>query len=558
MVYISASIMLVSLLLVLGIILHYIFIKKINKRGSFIIVEVVFVLLIILGMLVLNETADYYKTTMTISQYVQQNDQKNDTDDANAALIASLVSMQANTLTITGVIVTITSIVISMLTIYRERKTEINNEKLTQSIQKLENTEKMIQELAAISSVLLLNSGQQEVFVSIIQQEIEKLGEKSDNANVAYAHFHMILMNMYLFTHHYMIGKQNEYEEYDIIIEKANKIIDNDESTQLSRNFAYIERVHAAYQKLKNSTDYTYTKKKRERIEIFIDDAHKYLKALKKQKLDDINGHIANLTGLIELWTGIAKTRIQESDDSRDFTQERIGHYKEASKFFDIAIKLNENKIEFKNHQVVNFLRLADVSQGEEKTGYLEESKRICKEINKKHPQYLKSRINFADTIARQIRLKLNISNQKNSEVERVIFNYCIVNVNQNQASQIAKELNEAKEALQQAKNIDITYPNSYYKMVEILILEICSFFQNPSYKNHDKLIKELEENLREAKEKTPEITKIYIYEYSFLNLMEDYYSIKSSKKKNNPKNMRLEDLKKRKEKVVESIKNSK
>lgn len=184
--------------------------------GSFIIVEVIFILLIILGMLILNETANYYKTTMAISQYVQQNDQKkNDSDDENAALINSLVSMQANTLTVTGVIVTITSIIISILTIYRERKTEINSEKVAQSIQKLENTEKMIQELAAISSVLLLNSGQQEVFVSIIQQEIEKLSEKSDNSNVAYAHFHMILMNMYLFSHHYMMGKQNEYEEYD-------------------------------------------------------------------------------------------------------------------------------------------------------------------------------------------------------------------------------------------------------------------------------------------------------------------------------------------------------
>lgn len=220
---------------------------------------------------------------------------------------------------------------------------------------------------------------------------------------------------------------------------------------------------------------------------------------------------------------------------------------------------------------IVSLLRLSDISEDEnEKNECLKRSRGICSDINEKHPQYLKTRINLADTIARQIRLILNISNAKDDEIGRIIFKYRIVDVAQDKKEQIEKDLKEAKESLQQAKIIDITFPNSYFKMVEILILELCFSLPYLSNQDLDKLKEELEENLREAKDKTAEKAKIYIYEYSYLNLMQEHYNSKQKNKnskqknknakteENNPQNKQLYDLKTRKDQVVQSIKNNK
>lgn len=431
-VYIITSIVLVSIFLVLGIILHSIHIKRLNKDGSFIVVEIIFILLIILGMLIIREVADYYEKTVSVDSDSQQNSQEVSSEDKDdSVLINSLVEMQANTLSVTAIIITISSIIISALTIYRERKTEINSEKVDQSIKMLDNTNKMIQELAAISSIMLLNNKQQEVFISIIKQEVEKLGKTSEYSNVAYSHFHMILMDMTLFNQYYMIGKEHGYSEYDEIIQNAKKIIENEESTQLSINFAYIERVHAAYQKLKNSTEDMNTEEKMKRVQKNISDAHEYLKDLKKLHIEDFNGHIANLTGLIELWTGIAKIRMYENNDNRAYKEESENHYNEARKCFEYALTKNPYKIEFKNHMIVTLLRLSDVAKNEnDKNIYLDKAKKICEEINDKHPSYIKSRINLADTIARQIRLRFKIEPSYDSEIKHVIFNYIIIENN--------------------------------------------------------------------------------------------------------------------------------
>ena len=544
--------------------------KKINKKGSFVIVEIIFILLILLGMLIIKDVADYYETTTIISKYVQQNteEEASDSNDESSALINSLVSMQANTLTVTAIIITISSIIISVLTIYRERKAEINSERVDQSIQKLNNSEKMTQELAAISSIVLLDDEQQEVFIPIIRQKIEKLTKVGEDSNIAYAHFQMILMNLALYDQHYLAeknkpNKQNDYVEYDYIIKKANKIIKDDESTQLSRDFAYIERVHAAFQKLKNSTESTDTEKKRKNIQSNINDAHKYLKDLKKQKLNDSNGHIVNLTGLIELWTGIAKTRIYENSDNGINSIELISHYEEAKRCFTVAIEKNRKKVGFKNHMVVALLRLADiVGEIGEKNNYLDEAKKICIDINNIHPYYLKSQVNLADTIARQIRVSLNISNFWDEEVEHFIFDYRVVNVSENEQKQMKENINDAIAALKRAKDIDETFANSYYKMVEIYTLELCVSLCNLSEQEIKKITNDIDQNLKEAIKITSGISKIYIYEYSYLRLMQNYYDEIIEKEIDDNKKIELleekQKIEKRKNDVVEQIKKRK
>lgn len=134
--------LLLAIFFILAIVWHTIQVKKKNKSGSFMTVEIIFVMLILLGMLIVNKTAlDYEELIDSAESHSHQSstDNENYQDDQSneSDLVSNLISMQANTLSVTVTIVTISCIIISILTIYRERKTEINSQKLEISLKKL-------------------------------------------------------------------------------------------------------------------------------------------------------------------------------------------------------------------------------------------------------------------------------------------------------------------------------------------------------------------------------------------------------------------------------------
>lgn len=340
--------------------------RKKNKSNAFFGVEIIFVMLILFGMLIVQKTSLNFEHIMnSTNSYllngIESSDKTSnskDNDTSESELINNLITMQANTLSVTVTIVTISCIIISILTIYRERKTEINSRKVDESLKVLEDTESIVQEIAAISSVLLLNEKQKDFFLSIVKDEIENLSKTKGYSDIAYAHFQMILLNIVLCEQYYMPKNKTDFQKYDLIIRSANKIIENEKATTLSLSFAYVERAHAAFQKLKASTDTDEIAEIQENIKM----ANKFL-----FDLDDIKdkyGHICNLKGLVALWTGIAKVRIYDMNvtDFKRFSSDSYKDFTKALDYFEEALNLNPQKIEFKNHKIVALLRLSDVS----------------------------------------------------------------------------------------------------------------------------------------------------------------------------------------------------
>lgn len=467
---------LLSAFFVLTIIWHAIQMKKRHKSAAFMAVDLIFVMLILLGMLIVNRTSFGYENmlgcakeyTYQKSDNMEANHNHSDQSKSESDLVSNLISMQANTLSVTVTIVTISCIIISILTIYREKKAETNNQKVEDSLKKLEKTESIIQEIAAISSALLLNDNQKDFFISIFKNEVEHMSLNKEPQDIATAHFQMIVLNIILNDQYYMPKNVEETNKYDMIIRSANKIIESEDATHLSVSLAYVERAHAAYQKLKTSTDTKDVKQIKKNMK-YASDYVRYLKYF-----NDNSGNVLNLEGLIELWTGIAKTRINEitENGNRYTSDDCLEHYTTALKYFEDAIEMNKRKKEFKNHRIVAQLRISDVCNHSQKIKNIDCVMDLCKTLIQEVPNYIKPYINYADAIARKIRIKLNPKLIWNEDTKRQIYDYSQLQpehgLSQNEITDLRKK---ALGALEKAIEIDSGFANGYYKRTEINLL---------------------------------------------------------------------------------------
>lgn len=534
--YILIAILL-SAFFVLTIIWHAIQIKKRHKSAAFMTVELIFVMLILLGMLIVHRTSlEHEKLLGYVETYTSQ---KSDNEESNhnqlaqsqseSDLVSNLISMQANTLSVTVMIVTISCIIISILTIYREKKAETNNQKVEDSLKKLEKTESIIQEIAAISSALLLNDNQKDFFISIFKNEVEHMSINKEPQDIATAHFQMIILNIILNDQYYMPKNIEETNKYDMIIRSANKIIESEDATHLSVSLAYVERAHAAYQKLKTSTDTKDVKQIKKNMEY----ASNYVRCL--NNFDDHSGNVSNLKGLIELWTGIAKTRINEiTENGKRYTSDDcLKHYTTALKYFEDAIKMNERKKEFKNHRIVAQLRISDVCNNSQKLKSIDETIKLCETLIQESPNYIKPRINYADAIARKIRIKLNPELVWSEEAGRHIYDYSRLNPEKNVFCKEIIGLREnALKALEKATEIDSGFANSYYKRTEINLMWLgYNLWLNgndqvyvPVYLDKmSSVCNECENDLSQAKDRIGTPTKIVGYEKSLEIICKKY-----------------------------------
>lgn len=526
-------------------------VKKKHNLASFMTVEVVFVVMILLGMLIINKTSLEYENILTTTEeYSYQksanevaNSKQSNNSNSEQDLVSNLISMQANTLSVTVMIVTISCIIISILTIYREKKAEINNQKVEDSLKKLEKTESIIQEIAAISSVLLLKDNQKDFFISIFKDEVERISLSKEPQDIAIAHFQMIMLNIILNDQFYMIKNDKDAAKYDIIISSANKIIESKDATHLSVSLAYVERAHAAYQKLKTSSD----TKDVEQIKMNVKCANDYIRNL--SIINDYSGNVLNLKGLIHLWTGIAMARINEITiyGEQNTPSDCLNHYSQALYFFDKAVEINKHKKEFKNHQVVALLRISDVCQDDsQKTRDLDIAKKICKNLFKESPNYIKPYINYADAIARILRIKLKPAMCWNEKAGRYIYSYTNFQIEDDVNQEEIKALRaDALSKLKQAIEIESGFANSYYKRTEINLLWLgYKYWQYDNCQNNSTLnfakISEIcdksSKDLSKAIEIIGSVTKIEGYKESLNQLIQAFNGLKKQNGKSNKK----------------------
>lgn len=260
------------------------------------------------------------------------------------AISLSLIDMQSATLAISALVVTLASVIISVLTLYRERKTEINNQYIDESIRNIEIADKEIQALSTIISIQFIDENQRECYHDAIRDYLASL-EVFSNSLLS-ARFNATRLSVINGVAKIESNPTEQLELYQSIVRIGKSILKGN-STVLDRNFALLETLHALYHIIKLKIDADPNSAHED-----INTAMRYLKMLSTS--NDSYGHIANTKGLIKLWSGIAEKRM--SNDSKAKT------YLNASlQLFEEALLINPNKVQFLNHKAVALQQIYDI-----------------------------------------------------------------------------------------------------------------------------------------------------------------------------------------------------
>lgn len=254
----------------------------------------------------------------------------------------------------------------------------------------------------------------------------------------------------------YILNEQhaeiNDVGQYDIIISAAEEIIDNSHVSNIDTQFAYLEALHALYQKIKYSIQINPSSAAPD-----IQKAFKYLKKV-SGSIDDSFGHIANLYGLINLWSGIAEIRTRKKADG-------LKHLNRAIIYFDEALEKNSNKYEFLNHKTVALQQLHDLNDSPEVHARLMETYDRIRLLN---PSYYKANLNYAGTLIRDVRKELGLDSLDTfPDYRKSLSNRC------NDCDHLLESIDKAKEALRIVQQSAPQFINGHYKMGEALTLEI-------------------------------------------------------------------------------------
>jgi len=472
----------VALLFVIDFIKRVIFYRKNKelKRFGFEDVKLVISLLIVFFIIVVSYLKSGYDSYLNS---VPQN-------AVNAA--TAIADMQANTLTIAGLVVALASLILTVLTIYKEKKANYDNHLINQSYETIKKAEQAIKELANIASIQFVGEKQREFYSGAIRQYIE---EKSQNPqDSSYIHFRIIIISSLLNGNNEGI---TEDEKYDLILKYSEEIIENPHATTLDIRFAYMESLHALYQKIKrNISRNPYAAKKD------IKKVNKYLQFV-SYTVDDDYGHVANLYGLVMMWSGISEIRCQHKREGMALIQRSIA-------YFDEAIEKNINKVEFYNHKMVALYQLY-AATGE--AYYRNDFEKIYEEARKKDINYYKIHLNYASI------LLVDVMNDVKLEPLSGFPDYskytALANV---EYQELLEKINYAKELLKKVQQLNPEFINGYYKMGEAITIEIV--INNILGKDSTQLIKSAKKNFSKA-ESISDCTMGYLYtNYCFCKLI--------------------------------------
>ena len=361
----------------------------------------------------------------------------------------TLADMQANTMVICTLAVTTAGLVLTLLTLYKERKNEINERVIQDNIRKIAEAEEAIKGLSNIVSITFVNEKQREVYYDVAKQFVNN----NDKTSTFYNHFRIALISI---TDYILDSKKDEInniKEYDLIISAAKEIINNSDDLSIEAQFAYLEALHALYQKIKHTVQLN-PANTADDIKL----AHYYLRKV-SGSIDDTFGHISNLTGLIELWTGIALIRNKEKDKGKRSLEKSLIN-------FDDAIIKNTSKLEFYNHKSVALQQLYDITHEDRIHDELIE---IYEFVIGKSRKYYKTYLNYAGTIIRDIKYEMGLQ-MLDSFPD---FSKYMRNQEDEYYKMLCTKIDNAIDKLTNVQAIAPDFINGYYKMIEALTIKI-------------------------------------------------------------------------------------
>ena len=364
----------------------------------------------------------------------------------------SIFDMQANTLAISTLVVTIASIVLTILTLYKDRKAEINSQRLEESRIQIQQAEEAIKNLSNIVSLTFVQENQRECYFDAVNQLID---QNSTNNSPFYNHFRIAQIGL---LNNVIADKQDDISmtpTYEKIIEIAEQIINSGDVTELDSQFAYLEALHALYLKIKNGVQTNM-----QTVQEDIRKAFKYIKKVDVTLEDDSYGHVANLNALTHYWSGMYKIRHGESTEGKHL-------FDVANRKIDEALEKNKNKVEFLNHKAVILQQIYDISGGEQ---LFDELMSIYADIRKNTNRYPKTNLNYASALLRSVK------NKARMEMLDQFPDFSKYNgtpgLNQSDYDEMLKTLKEAKDILR--KNIENAprLINNFYKLGEVITIQ--------------------------------------------------------------------------------------
>lgn len=414
----------------------------------------------------------------------------------------TIANMQATTLAISTLVVTMASIIIAILTLFRERKTELNNKEIEKSLSQLAKADAELQALSSIISIQFIDERQRECYHDAIQHYLMEIESSKDD--YLCNRFRVTRLSVMNGMAQIQKNPADQLEIYQNIVNTAEEVISNRSATLLDKRFSFLEILHALYQIIKLKID-----KSPKSANTDIDKAIKYLR--KVSSFDDSYGHIANTKGLIHLWSGIAKIRMGEEEEAPQCHKDAIGFFEKAIKSFNEALTINPNRTEFLNHKSVALQQLYDISPNKELNIKLKETLNL---ICERDPQYGKGQLNLASYEIRELRKKLCLQPLSEypdySEEIEPKYDFC----------ELYQYALGAKEKLIKAKQLCPTMINCYYKMGELLTLIIVMKKQNNI--NAVKEIEEAEQAFDRAEQMNADHLSYLYCKYAFLMLEEN------------------------------------
>lgn len=416
----------------------------------------------------------------------------------------TILDMQANTLTISTLVVTIASIVLTILTLYKERKAEINSRSIEEGLAKIQQAEKAIKDLSDIVSLTFVQENQRECYYDAVTQLFDQIN--TDNSQF-YNHFRIAQISL---INNFITGKKDRLSSltpwYDEIIQIAEQIISSGDVTELDSQFAYLEALHALYLKIKNGVQ-TDTG---DSVENDIHKAFKYIKKVEKTLSEDTLGHIANLNALTHLWSGMYKLRHGDN-------KEGLKMLEEARRQINEALNKNIDKIEFLNHKSVILQQLYDINGEEElHEELLETYKRVLSQTD----GHKKINLNYAGTIIRDVKKVVGVTNRLDEypdfrQLER-IGDTCFYDKQ-------LEEIKKAKALLINNIRIDPYFINNFYKLGEAITVQLAiQKYGKDEIENPDQLIADAKKAFQSANKLSTHSRPCKLCECAFYRLIGD------------------------------------
>lgn len=411
-------------------------------------------------------------------------------------LTASIANMQTATLAISSLVVTLASIIIAILTLYRDRKTELNNIAIEESLNILSMADAELQTLSSIISIQFIDERQRECYHDAIVQYLESIEfQKDDNLYNRFIVTQLSIMNGMAQIEKNSNEQLNQYLK---IAEIAENVINCKNTTLLDKQFSALELLHALYHVIKLKIDISPNSANYD-----IERAMRYLRNRYLYSYDSF-GHIANTKGLIHLWSGIAKARMKEKERAVLF-------FKESLLFFNEALSINPNRKEFLNHKGVALQQLFDVKPNDRLKSEL---KRTLKLISSLSPQYGKGQLNYASFMVRELRNKLSLQplDMFPDYKTKIPVEYDF--------AELFKYALDAKRRLELAKELCPLMINCDYKMGELLTLII--MMKRDKCIKYDNEVVEAEKSFKNAAEKNEEHLSFLYCKYAFHTLRDE------------------------------------